>query len=64
MKKHVYEQKVGPELCMDIKMQQHCDRLLVFGKPTAGVSVEIAYGMKYDIPIYCLDTEGRLGHHE
>lgn len=49
---------------MGFEMLRHCDELWVFGKPSAGMAGEIAYAMKYGIPIRWLDSEGRSSIHE
>ena len=49
---------------MNIVLLSRCDELWVFGKPSAGMAGEIAYAMKYGIPIRWLDSEGRSSAYE
>ena len=46
-------------LGMGIEMLQRCDEVWVFGKPSAGMTGEIAYAMKYGLPVRWHDMEGR-----
>ena len=56
------EREIGTECAMALLTL--CDELWVFGKPSAGMAGEIAYAMKYGIPIRWLDSEGRSSAYE
>ena len=47
---------------MGVETIRRCDELWVFGKPTSGMAGEIAYAMKYQVPVRWFDSEGRSRH--
>lgn len=59
---HPHSRRLGLE--MGIEMIKHCDALWVFGAPSSGMIGEIAYAMKYGVPVHWYDSEGRSSPHE
>ena len=47
---------------MGVETIRRCDELWVFGKPTNGMAGEIAYAMKFQVPVRWFDSEGKSRH--